>query len=62
MKLSIASAILCTALLASFCNAFPYLDYWDNEEFLEQLQQEERRMGADVVARIEQAGTKCMER
>ena len=56
MKLSIASAILCTALLASFCNAFPYPDYWDDEEFLEQLQQEER-VGADVEARIEQAGT-----
>ena len=58
MKLSTASAILCTALLASFCNAFPYPDYWDREAFLEQLQQEEH-MGTDVEARIEQAGTKC---
>ena len=60
MKLSIASAILCTALLASSCNAFPYPDYWDREEFLEQLQQEER-VGANVKARIEQElqGNKC---
>ena len=57
MKVSIASAILCTALLASSCNAFPYPDYWDDEEFLEQLQQEER-METDVKARIEQESTK----
>ena len=47
----IASAILCTALLASFCNAFPYPDYWDDEAFLEQLQQEER-VGADIEVNI----------
>ena len=62
MKLSIASAILCTVLLASFCNAYPYPNYWDDEAFLDQLQQE--RMGTDVEARIEQVDiggtcTKC---
>ena len=49
----IASAILCTALLVSFCSAYPYPAYWDREAFLEQLQQEER-VGTDVEARIEQ--------
>ena len=47
MKLNIASAVLCTALLASVCNAFPYPVYWDREAFLEQLQQEEH-VGADI--------------
>jgi hypothetical protein len=56
MKLNTAGAILCTALLASFCNAIPYPDYWDREAFLDQLQQEEL-MGTDIEARIEQSGT-----
>ena len=55
MKLSTASVILYTTLLASFCNAFPYPDYWDRQVSLDQLQRE-GRLGTDIEARIEQAG------
>jgi hypothetical protein len=57
MMLNTASAILCTALLASFCNAIPYPDYWDREAFLDQLQQEEL-MGTDIEALVQQDGGK----
>ena len=57
MKLNIASAVLCTALLASFCNAYPYPVYWDREAFLEQLQPEEH-VGADVEIPNREPGTK----
>ena len=60
MKLGIASAILCTALLASLCQAIPSPEYWSYKMFLDQLEgqdaiQQDHHIGSDVEALIEQS-------
>ena len=60
MKLGIASAILCTALLASLCQAIPSPEYWSYKIFLDQLEgqdaiQQDHHIGSDVEALIEQS-------
>ena len=62
MKLGTVSAIVCTALLASFCNAIPSPEFWSlaedelGPELLDQLDTVLRhRIGSDIEALIKQA-------
>jgi hypothetical protein len=67
MKLGIASAIFCTALLvsSSLCNVIPSPDYWERQLLLDEVesqqltentmhmqQQQEHQVGSDVEAVI----------